>query len=86
MIERLSSSFDPIIASGTTVEYANGKAVFTLLGDNGKPLAGAKVILDGKTVRYADGAGRVTFEAERGAHKLHILATGYAPMDIDVTV
>ena len=86
VIERLSSSFDPIIASGTTVEYANGKAVFTLLGDNGKPLAGAKVILDGKTVRYADGAGRVTFEAERGAHKLHILATGYAPMDIDVTV
>lgn len=86
VIERLSSSFDPVITSGSTVEYRNGQAVFTLLGDNGEPLAGAKTILNGKTVRYADGAGRVTFEVARGAHQLHIVATGYAPMDIDVTV
>jgi hypothetical protein len=86
VIERLSSSFDPVITSGSTVEYRNGQAVFTLLGDKGEPLAGAKTILDSKTVRYADGSGRVTFDATRGAHKLHIVATGYAPMDIDVTV
>jgi hypothetical protein len=85
-IERLSSSFDPVISSGSAVEYVNGQAIFTLLGDKGEALAGAKVILDGKTVRYADGAGRVTFEATRGAHQLHIVAAGYAPMDIDVTV
>ena len=86
VIERLSSSFDPVISSGSAVEYVNGQAIFTLLGDKGEALAGAKVTLDGKTVRYADGAGRVTFEATRGAHQLHIVATGYAPMDIDVTV
>lgn len=85
-IERLSASFDPILQSGATVDYRNGQATVTLMDDTGKPLGGAKAILDGKTVRYADGAGRVTFDAERGAHKLHIEAKGYAPMDIDITV
>ncbi len=86
VVERLSSQIDPVIRAGTAVEYQDGTATFTLLGDRGEPLAGAKVILDGAVVRYANSFGQVSFKAARGRHTLHVQAAGYAPMDIEVEV
>lgn len=86
VVERLSQAFSPSIQSGAVVEYADGKAAFTLRGESAEPLAGAKVVFDGKITRYADALGRVVFTASRGAHRLSVTATGYAPMDIEVTV
>lgn len=86
VVERLSRQVEPLLRAGTAVEYLDGTATFTLLGEHGEPLAGAKVILDGTTVRYANTAGRVSFKAARGRHTLHVQAAGYAPMDIEVEV
>lgn len=86
VVERLSQAFSSALQTGATVEYTDGQAVFTLRGESGEPLSGARVVFDGKITRYADAWGRVVFTASRGAHRLRVTADGYAPMDIEVSV
>lgn len=83
---RLSTAFDPVVPPGITVEVANGQIIFTALDDQGRPLAGARITLDGSATRIADGAGRVSFPAERGRHVLLIQADGYTPTEAVVVV
>ena len=83
---RLSTAFDPVVPPGITVEVANGQIIFTALDDQGRPLAGARITLDGGATRIADGAGRVSFPAERGRHVLLIQADGYTPTEAVVVV
>lgn len=82
----LSTAFEPLLQSGATVEYRDGMAILTILDDAGQPLASAKVTLDGDVTRITDAAGRVSFKTARGRHVAHVEATGFAPMDIEVTL
>ena len=67
------------------VDYVNGVATLTILDDSSRPLAGAKVTLDGKT-RITDSTGIVSFTVKRGTYPVTIEAVGYAPMESEVTI
>lgn len=82
----LSTAFEPLLQTGASVEYRDGQALFTLLDEAGQAIAGASVTLDGAMTRQSDAHGRVSFPAARGRHTVHVEATGYAPMDIEVTL
>lgn len=83
---RLSSAFDPIIQPGITVEVANNEIIFTARDEQGRPLAGAKITLNGGASRIADSQGRVSFPVKRGRHILLIEAQGYPPSEVEVVV
>ena len=82
----LSTAFDPVIQPGVTVEVANGEIIFTARDEQGRPLAGAKITLDGGASRIADSAGRVSVPVQRGRHVLLIEAQGYPPSEVEVVV
>jgi len=83
---RLSTAFDPVIQPGITVEVGNGEIIFTARDEQGRPLSGAKITLDGSATRVADANGRVSFPAARGRHVLRIEAQGYPMSEAEVTV
>ncbi|MBS0475609.1 MAG: carboxypeptidase regulatory-like domain-containing protein, partial [Proteobacteria bacterium] len=74
------------IQPGITVEVANGEIIFTARNEQGRPLAGARITLDGAASRVADSNGRVSFPAARGRHVLRIEAQGYPTSEAEVTV
>jgi hypothetical protein len=82
----LSSAFEPVIQPGVTVEVANGEIIFTARDEQGHPLGGAKITLNGGASRIADSAGRVSFPVQRGRHVLLIEAQGYPPSEVEVVV
>ena len=83
---RLSTAFEPVIQPGITVEVGKNEIIFTATDEQGKPLAGARITLDGNASRIADGAGRVSFPVQRGRHMLLVEATGYQPFEVEVVV
>ncbi len=83
---RLSTAFDPLIQPGITVDVAGSEIIFTARDEQGRPLAGAKITLNGKSTRIADSAGRVSFPVQRGRHTLLIEADGYPPSEAVVVV
>lgn len=83
---RLSTAFDPVIQPGITVDVANGEIIFTARDERGRPLAGAKITLNGGASRIADSAGRVSFPVKRGRHVLLIEAVGYPAAEAVVVV
>ncbi len=83
---RLSAAFDPLIQPGITVELAGSEVIFTARDEQGRPLAGAKVTLDGGAARLADSNGRVSFPVQRGRHVLRVEADGYPPTETEVVV
>ena len=85
--QRLSSAFEPLLAAGIKVDYAGSEIIFTAVDENGQPLAGCRITLDGGAqVRIADASGRVSFPCARGKHTLLIEADGYAPMMSEVVL
>lgn len=82
----LSAAFDPLIQAGITVEIAGSEIIFTARGDDGQPLPGAKITLNGGISRIADNAGRVSFPVQRGRHVLLIEAQGYPPSESIITL
>lgn len=52
--------------------------------DNGKPLAGAKVTLDGGQEVVTDATGHCTFQALAGTHELRITKPGWDPQTVEV--
>ena len=83
---RLSTAFDPVIQPGITVEVAGSEIIFTARDEQGRPLAGAKVTLNGGASRVADSSGRVSFPVQRGRHVLLVEADGYPPSEAVVVV
>ncbi len=62
--------------AGVAVETAGDVRVVTLREEDGRPIVGAQVTLNGQLVRTTDGAGRVSFPASampRGEHTLAVL-------------
>ena len=85
-LTKQAGAFAPLGAGGVGVAYLNGVATLTILDDTSRPLAGAKVTLDGSKTRITDSKGQVQFTTSRGAHTLEIEAVGYAPMESEVTI
>ncbi len=83
---RLSSAFDPVIQPGVTVDIAGSEIIFTARDEQGRPLAGARITLNGGAQRVADSAGRVSFPVVRGRHVLLIEAAGYPASEVVVVV
>lgn len=86
-IETLSHSaaIDPA-QDATRITYRDGTATFTIADDNGNPLAGAAVTLDGIETRNTDRNGQVQFKTTRGPHTLSVYLAGYAPFTLEVVV
>lgn len=68
---------------GVDVAFRDGIATFTVRDDDGKPLAGARVSLDGGAPRTSDQAGRVSFATRAGRHELLVEVPGYATNRIE---
>ncbi len=84
-LTKQAGAFTPLGSGGVSVDYVNGVATLTILDDSSRPLAGAKVTLDGKT-RITDSRGKVSFTVKRGTYPVTIEAAGYAPMESEVTI
>ncbi len=85
-LTKQASAFAPLGQGGVSVDYRNGVATLTILDETSRPLAGAKVTLDGSTTRITDSKGQVQFTTSRGSHSIAIEATGYAPMESEITI
>lgn len=84
-LTRRASAIDAAV-NRDTVTYRDGVASFTVTEDNGAPLAGASVTLDGIDTRETDRFGQVQFRTTRGAHTLTVVARGYAAFTLEVIV
>ena len=85
-LTKQAGAFAPLGAGGVSVDYAAGVATLTILDDSSRPLAGARVTLDGGTTRITDSKGQVQFKTSRGAHTISITAAGYAEMDSEIVI
>ncbi|HRD33523.1 MAG TPA: carboxypeptidase regulatory-like domain-containing protein, partial [Rhodocyclaceae bacterium] len=84
-LTRRASAIDAAV-NRDTVTYRDGVASFTVTDDNGAPLAGASVTLDGIETRETDRFGQVQFRTPRGAHTLTVVARGFAAFTLEVIV
>jgi hypothetical protein len=85
-LTKQAGAFAPLGAGGVSVDYAAGVATLTILDDSSRPLAGARVTLDGSTTRITDAKGQVQFKTSRGAHTIRITAPGYADMESEIVI
>jgi hypothetical protein len=76
------------VAASLEVSVVNGVATFTATDDNGTPIAGARVTLDGSVARTTDAQGRVSFVIEQSAqgraHTVLFEAPGFEPQTIAI--
>lgn len=73
---RQSIAFSVNVYASATVTTVGTERVLTLKNDDGTPMVGAQVTLDGLYTRTTDSAGRVTFPADimpLGEHQLRIV-------------
>jgi len=68
---------------GVDVAFRNGIATFTVRDDDGRPLAGARVTLDGSEPRRTDDRGQVSFATAQGPHELLVEIAGYATQRVE---
>lgn len=85
-LAKLSEAYATQLPDGISVTYASGFAAFTIVDEDGKPIVGAMVTLDGDLTLSTDSFGKVSFQTARGVHHLKIMATGYVTQELDVTV
>ena len=85
-LARLSEAYAPQLPEGVSVSYVAGHAVFTISDEEGRPIPGAKVTLDGGLTLPTDTFGRVSFQTARGRRHLRIEAAGYVTQELEVTV
>lgn len=81
-----NAAVDPATPATPTTTYRDGVATFTVLDEQGNPLANATVTLDTILTANTDASGIVQFKAARGPHTLYVTMDGYAPFELDVLV
>lgn len=74
------------IEAGLSVAFANGVATFTLQDADGRPIAGAKISLDGDVAKTTDSQGQVSFQTTAGIHRLSVDAVGFQSFELFVTI
>ncbi len=85
-VVRRSTGADLDARTDTTYTYRDGLLTYTVRDAAGRPLAGARITLDGAQTRSTDVHGRVQFRATRGRHVLTIEAAGYQTQTVEVTI
>lgn len=85
-LQRRGTAMDVAAADAPSVSYRDGVATFTVLDEQGLPMAGAFVTLDGLYTANTDASGRVQFRTSRGAHTLTVRMPGYADFTMEVVV
>ncbi|MBD9395135.1 carboxypeptidase-like regulatory domain-containing protein [Acidovorax sp. ACV01] len=83
---RRGAALVPAANDAQQITYRDGVATFTVLDENGQPMAGAAVTLDGLYTANTDASGQVQFRTERGAHTLTVRMPGYADFALEVVV
>lgn len=68
---------------GVDVAFRNGVATFTVRDDDGRPIGGARVTLDGSEPRSTDDRGVVSFATTQGPHELLVEVPGYATQRVE---
>lgn len=81
-----SAALPNTVDAAVLVALANGVATFTILDEDRRPLAGARVALDGSAPRTTDAQGKVSFVAASGTHVLTVEAVGFAPFELTITL
>lgn len=74
------------VEAGIDVVVRDGVVTFTVTDADGRPLAGARVALDGGAPRTTNAQGKVSFPAVSGVHELAFEAAGYLPLTMQVTL
>lgn len=72
-------------ASGLRVTYADGIATLVIADPNDAPVRDAAVTFDSQKGR-TDRTGTVRFKAARGAHRVTVEASGFAPISAEITL
>lgn len=84
-----SVAYTPESYTGATVSTQGTDRVLRITDSTGRPIVGARCVLDGSITRQTDGSGRVTFSVSimpAGAHTIAVTATGFQPFTLPVTV
>lgn len=68
---------------GVDVAFRNGVATFTVRDEDGRPVGGARVTLDGSEPRSTDDRGVVSFSTTQGPHELLVEVPGYATQRVE---
>ena len=74
------------VAAGIDVAVRDGVATFTITDADGRPVAGARVSLDGAAPKTTDTHGKVSFSAAPGTHEIAVEAPGFLPFSLEVTL
>jgi hypothetical protein len=72
------------VQAAIDVAVKDGVATFTITDKDGKPLAHARVALDGGAPKSTDAQGKVSFPVKPGPHTLDVEAVGYLPFTLTV--
>lgn len=82
---RVSTAFSPEQYASVSGETSGSSYILTLREEDGRPMAGAAVTMDGSTTRYTDSGGRVSFPgniATPGRHTLDIVTNDDPPQTL----
>lgn len=85
----VAQAYTPEPYAGATVATQGNSRIITITDDTGAPIANAQCLLDGSMTRYTDGGGRVSFPISAmppGVHTIDVIATGYSPFRLTVTI
>lgn len=85
-VDRLSSSVAIDGIEAPEFDYQSGLATVLIVNSDGDPLPGARVTLNGDTVRTADAQGWVQFAVPAGEHSLYVVASGYEPYTLPLVI
>lgn len=68
------------------VAVRDGVATFTIHDSDGRPIAGARVSLDGGAPKTTNAQGKASFPVIAGVHELSVEAAGFVPFRVLVTL
>ena len=82
----MAQAIDPAQPEAQSVLYKDGVATIPVTDENGNPLVGATVTLDGLYSANTNARGEVSFTTSRGPHTLTVYAAGYQPFELGITL
>jgi len=85
-LDRTVAAVDPDRIEGPLYEYGAPLPTWRIVDEEGRPMPGARVTLDGGETRTADPFGVVQFDAAPGSHVLTVIAEGREPIEYPVVV
>lgn len=74
------------VAASIDVSVRNGVATFGIEDEDKRPIANARVALDGGAPKTTDAQGKVAFAVTAGVHELAVEAAGYVPFTLQITL